>query len=60
MPMPTGAAYYFDHEGQNTAGQAEGNYILYDAKGGIPYWWIVNSAGLGCSNISDMLGNPRL
>ena len=35
---------------------SEGIYILTTPKGEFHTRWVVNSAGLGCGNISDMLG----
>lgn len=51
-----GAAYYFDHEVTGIRRDSEGNYILTTPKGEFHTRWVVNSAGLGCGNISDMLG----
>ena len=51
-----GAAYYFDHEVTGIRRDSEGNYILTTPKGEFYTRWVVNSAGLGCGKISDMLG----
>ena len=51
-----GAAYYFDHEVTGIRRDSEGIYILTTPKGEFHTRWVVNSAGLGCGNISDMLG----
>ncbi|MFT4006523.1 MAG: NAD(P)/FAD-dependent oxidoreductase [Lacrimispora sp.] len=50
-----GADYYFDHE-VTSIHREDGIYRIKTAKGIFSARWVVNSAGLGCGRISDMLG----
>lgn len=51
-----GVQYYFNHEVTNIQRDGEGDYILTTSRGEFRTRWVVNSAGLGCGRISDMLG----
>ena len=48
-----GVDYYLDHE---VTAIGDGVYRLATDKGTFSARWVVNSAGLGCGRISDMLG----
>lgn len=50
-----GVSYFFDHEVTGIS-RADGLYTLQTAKGSYTARWVINSAGLGCGKISDMLG----
>lgn len=50
-----GADYYFDHE-VTAIRREDGVYRIETSNGIFSARWVVNSAGLGCGRISDMLG----
>lgn len=50
-----GARYFFDQEVTSISRQ-DGFYQITTSHGAFRTRWIVNSAGLGCGKISDMLG----
>ena len=55
-----GAEYFFDHEvtgiSRGTSETGEDLYTVTTTHGTFESRWVVNSAGLGCGKISDMLG----
>ena len=51
-----GVDYYLDHEVTAIERDGDGVYRLATDKGTFSARWVVNSAGLGCGRISDMLG----
>lgn len=51
-----GVDYYLDHEVTAIDRDGDGVYRLTTDKGTFSARWVVNSAGLGCGRISDMLG----
>lgn len=51
-----GVDYYLDHEVVNIEHDNDGNYLITTPQGQFGCRWVVNSAGLGCGKISDMLG----
>ena len=51
-----GVDYYFDHEVTGIEWGRDGTYAIETSKGTFYTRWVVNSAGLGCGTISDMLG----
>ena len=51
-----GVDYYLDHEVTGILRLADGNYRLDTPGREFFTRWVVNSAGLGCGKISDMLG----
>ena len=51
-----GADYFFDHEVTAIERDGDGIYALTTPHGVFHTRWVVNSAGLGCGRISDMLG----
>lgn len=51
-----GVDYYLDHEVTAIERDGNGVYRLATDKGTFSARWVVNSAGLGCGRISDMLG----
>ena len=51
-----GVDYYLDHEVTAIGRDGEGEYYLTTSQGTFSARWVVNSAGLGCGKISDMLG----
>lgn len=51
-----GADYFFDSGVTGIRRDEEGNYHLKTQKGEFVCRWVVNAAGLGCKEISDMLG----
>lgn len=51
-----GADYYLDTEVTDISRDEEGQYLLTTGRGEFRCRWVVNSAGLGCGRISDMLG----
>ncbi len=53
--VQNGARYFFDHEVTGIT-RKEGLYQVTTTQGVFVSRWIVNSAGLGCGKISDMLG----
>ena len=50
-----GVTYLFDHEVTGIS-RARDRYTIITSKGDYHTRWIVNSAGLGCGKISEMLG----
>lgn len=53
-----GADYLFDHEVTNIQRMPDDTYEVTTTQGTYHTRWIVNSAGLGCGKISEMLGIP--
>lgn len=53
-----GVEYYFDHEVTGIRRLPDQAYELSTAQGSFLTRWVVNSAGLGCGKISEMLGIP--
>ena len=51
-----GVDYFFDSEVTGISRDEDGNYHLKTQKGEFACRWVVNAAGLGCKEISDMLG----
>lgn len=51
-----GATYFLGHEVTGIWREQEGTWGLATPKGEFHTRWVVNSAGLGCGKISDMLG----
>ena len=55
-----GAEYFFDHEvtgiSRGTGEAGEDLYTVTTTHGTFESRWVINSAGLGCGKISDMLG----
>lgn len=51
-----GVEYFFDHEVTGIENETDGAYLVTTVQGSFRSRWIVNSAGLGCKAISDMLG----
>lgn len=51
-----GVDYYLDHEVTAIDRDGDGVYRLATDKGTFSARWVVNSAGLGCGRISEMLG----
>lgn len=51
-----GVDYYFDHEVIDISKGEDGIYKITTVKGDYYTRWVVNSAGLGCGKISDLLG----
>ena len=51
-----GADYFFDSEVTGIRQHPDGHYLLSTSQGEFVCRWVVNAAGLGCKNISDMLG----
>ena len=51
-----GVKYFLNNEVKAISGDADGNYCVVTDKDKYRTRWIVNSAGLGCKEISDMLG----
>ena len=51
-----GVDYYFDHEVIGISRGEDGIYEIRTKNGIFHTRWVVNSAGLGCGKISDMLG----
>lgn len=51
-----GVDYYLDHEVTAISRDEEGVYRLTTNRGTFCTRWVVNSAGLGCGKVSDMLG----
>lgn len=52
-----GARYFFDHE-VTSVSRVDGFYHITTPHGVFKTRWVINSAGLGCGKISDMLGIP--
>lgn len=50
-----GARYFFDHE-VTAISRKEDQYLVTTSHGTFCTRWVINSAGLGCGRISDMLG----
>lgn len=53
--VQNGAQYFFGHEVVGIA-RIEGLYQIATTQGVFISRWVINSAGLGCAEISDMLG----
>jgi glycerol-3-phosphate dehydrogenase len=53
-----GVDYYFDHEVTGIHRETDGIYTITTTHGDFKTRWIVNSAGLGCGKISEMMGIP--
>ncbi len=55
-----GAEFFFDHKvtGITRPVNADDPYVVHTAHGDFTTRWVVNAAGLGCKEISDMLGLP--
>lgn len=51
-----GVDYYLNHEVTAIMRDPEGIYRVTTSRGGFYCRWVVNSAGLGCGRISQMLG----
>ena len=51
-----GAEYHFGCEVTNISRDGDGNYSIFTSGGTFCSRWVVNSAGLGCKTISDLLG----
>ena len=51
-----GADYYLDHEVTGISRREDDTYEITTTHGVFHTRWVVNSAGLGCGKISDMLG----
>ena len=51
-----GVEYFLDHEVTGISRGGDGVYTVSTVKGDFKTRWVVNSAGLGCGRISDMLG----
>ena len=51
-----GVKYFLDNEVTAISRDAAGNYCVTTNRGVYHSRWIINSAGLGCREISDMLG----
>lgn len=51
-----GVEYFFDSGVTGISRDEDGNYHLKTKKGEFTCRWVVNAAGLGCKEISDMLG----
>ena len=51
-----GVDYYLDHEVKGISRQEDGTWRVETGKGDFLTRWVVNSAGLGCGKISEMLG----
>lgn len=51
-----GVDYYLDHEVKGISRQEKGTWRVETEKGDFLTRWVVNSAGLGCGKISEMLG----
>ena len=51
-----GVEYHFDQEVTGIGRDTDGNYAIVTPQGEFHSRWVVNSAGLGCGIISDMLG----
>ncbi len=51
-----GVEYFFDSGVTGISRDEDGNYHLKTQKGEFTCRWVVNAAGLGCKEISDMLG----
>lgn len=53
--VQNGAQYFFDHE-VTAISRKDGHYQVTTTHGVFFSRWVINSAGLGCGKISDMLG----
>ena len=52
----SGVDYYLDHEVKGISRKENGTWRVETEKGDFLTRWVVNSAGLGCGKISEMLG----
>lgn len=53
-----GVDFYFNHEVIGIRREADGAYTITTTQGDFNTRWIVNSAGLGCVKVSEMMGIP--
>jgi len=53
-----GVDFYFNHEVVDIRREVDGTYTITTTQGDFSTRWVVNSAGLSCVKISDMLGIP--
>ena len=53
--VQNGAAYFLDNE-VTAIDRRDGEYLVTTTRGVYQGRWVINSAGLGCGVISDMLG----
>ncbi len=53
-----GVEYFFDSQVTEISRDEKGHYFLTTPQGVFQSRWVVNAAGLGCREISDMLGIP--
>jgi glycerol-3-phosphate dehydrogenase len=51
-----GVDYFFDNEVTAIERDADSNYVITTSAGTFYSRWVVNSAGLGCGKISELLG----
>lgn len=51
-----GVDYFFDHEVTDIKRDEEGHYVITASGKEFHTRWVVNSAGLGCGKISELLG----
>lgn len=51
-----GVRYFLGHEVKKIQKEADGTWRIGTGKGDFYTRWVINSAGLGCGKISDMLG----
>ncbi|MGI5989339.1 MAG: NAD(P)/FAD-dependent oxidoreductase [Lachnospiraceae bacterium] len=51
-----GCEYYLESPVTDIRKDSDGNWLLVTPKGTFATRWVVNAAGLGCKEISDMLG----
>ena len=53
-----GVDFYFNHEVMGIYREADGAYTITTTQGDFNTRWVVNSAGIGCVKISEMMGIP--
>ena len=53
-----GVDFYFNHEVMDIYREADGAYTITTTQGDFNTRWVVNSAGIGCVKISEMMGIP--
>lgn len=53
-----GVDFYFNHEVGGIHRETDNSYTITTSQGELHTRWIVNSAGLNCAKISEMLGIP--
>lgn len=56
--VQNGASYHLNTEVTGSDVLADGRHVLHTNKGDFACRWVVNSAGLRCAEVSDMLGIP--